>query len=154
MTPAGPSTDRGFSSDPLLGGSSSSGSYVDPTTGETITNRDGQTIAGDPNADKGTYIGDVDDPNSASSASPSDNSEPTASETTQPDPAPTPDGGLPPDDATGTSSGPAGPRSDFMPADDSVNGGTPRSYSANAASLAAAATSEFHLIALSHTQIV
>ena len=48
--------------DPTGGGFSSKDSYVDPTTGEPITNQGGKTIAGDPNA-TGTYLGEVDDPN-------------------------------------------------------------------------------------------
>lgn len=56
-------TTGGYSKDPGdVGGSSSMDSYIDPTTGEPITNKDGQTIAGDPNADQGTYLGEVDDP--------------------------------------------------------------------------------------------
>lgn len=170
----GPKVEGGYSADPARGGSSnpdSSFTYIDPTTGEPITNQGGTTTAGDPNADKGTYIGDVDDPNfngdkgtssspdnssSSTDSTPSsstDSGSPQATETTPTDPAPVPDGDLPPDDASGTSSGPAGPRSDFMPADDSVGGVTPRSNAANVASLAAASASALQLIALSRTQI-
>lgn len=104
-------------------------------------------------SDNGPQATDGPAPATDSTPSPSDNSGPAATETTQPDPAPVPDGDLPPDDASGTSSGPAGPRSDFMPADDSVGGGTPRSNAANVASLAAASASALQLIALSRTQI-
>jgi hypothetical protein len=179
MTPAGPSMDGGFSSDPSLGGSSSSGSYVDPETGEPITNKDGKTIAGDPNADPGTYIGEVDDPNftndqsnscagssessSSTQGANTDNSTPDATkpddtsseetqETSDPDPGPKPDDDMPADDGSG-SGGPAGPRTNvaygssaeissgaenfYLPPDDSVGGGTPRSNVANAANSAA-----------------
>ncbi len=123
--------DAGFTPD---------GTYTDPTTGEPITNKDGKTTAGDPNADPGTDIGDVDDPaflqdqstaspNSSSSSSSEPNSssstntdnssqgtQPDAPETeeTQPsDPVgPNPTGSMPADDSSG-SGGVAGPRANI-----------------------------------------
>ena len=162
------------------GGLSSGASYIDPTTGEQITNKDGKTIAGDPNADPGTDIGEVDNPASGQNQStPSQNSsektsEPnqsTATDTTTPEPAqpedtpatgttdpgPKPDG-MPADDGSG-SNGPAGPRSFinssaaevYMPADDSVGGGTPRSNAANVAN--AANSFNFNVMALSRSYL-
>lgn len=58
--PAGPDLTGGYSVDPDEGGASQT-TYVDPTTGETITNTADGSVAGDPNA-LGTYAGEVDDP--------------------------------------------------------------------------------------------
>jgi hypothetical protein len=126
--------DGGYSGAPEGpgGGFSSLGSYIDPETGEQITNKDGKTIAGDPNADQGTYIGEVDDPNftnddansSGSSGSTSSSSQSTGTDSTQEssgteetgeteetgDAGPKPDDDMPADDGSG-SGGPAGPRS-------------------------------------------
>jgi hypothetical protein len=54
----------GFCSDPTANGrgASSANSYIDPDTGERITNEGGLTIAGDPAGMNAKYIGEADDP--------------------------------------------------------------------------------------------
>ena len=175
-------TTGGYSANPNGGSDSSPGaSYIDPTTGEPITNKGGTTTAGDPNADTGTYIGEVDDPNftgNQSSLLPvparrilrtSTTADNTTTESTVPDeppaeeahgtddPGPKPDA-MPADDGSG-STGPAGPRSYIyssgaevsMPADDSAGGGTPRSNVASVAHVAVSPT--LFNVALSRSQL-
>jgi hypothetical protein len=65
--PTGPDLTGGYCVDPDEGGASQT-TYVDPTTGETVTNTADASTAGDANA-TGTYIGEADDPNFANDQS-------------------------------------------------------------------------------------
>jgi hypothetical protein len=111
-------TMGGVCKDLSAGGSSSGSSYVDSTTGELITNEGGTTTAGDPNADKGTYIGEADDPSFTDSDQSCHDDSTTGSADDKGG-----GGSFPADDSSGGGT----PRSDNFPADDSAGGGTPRS---------------------------
>jgi hypothetical protein len=98
-------------------------SFVDPDTGEVITNKDGKTYAGAP-TDKGEYIGEADDVNfNAQYVGEADDPKFVngGDDSSKPDPK----DNMPADDG----SGPSGPRSDlYMPTDDGSGAVGPRAY--------------------------
>jgi hypothetical protein len=145
-------TTGGYCADPATGNSSSApagdeGTYIGEVDDPDFVNGDKSSPSGTSgsNTDNSTKTDD----SAKESAQGTDGAQGTPEETTQcaPDDGPKPTDARPADDGTG-STGPAGPRANvysgfawlasgaesrYMPADDSVGGGTPRSNIAHAA---------------------